>query len=154
MVLVAVHVARGEAVATVRLLVDVRYPGEFASSPLPGAINLPIRPTPTEQLKSRIAELPHRPIIAPCYDRRSCFFAEVLGLELDRAGLDFRGRYTVPSEYFIANTPRRTLRNGWSRHRRAGGIRRRKLSLVGFPGPPRIPACSPPSYCLPCCPAS
>ena len=88
------------------VFVDVRYPGEFASSPLPGAINLPIRPTPTEQLKSRIAELPHRPIIAPCYDRRSCFFAEVLGLELDRAGLDFRGRYTVPSEYFIASTPR------------------------------------------------
>jgi membrane protein insertase Oxa1/YidC/SpoIIIJ/phosphohistidine swiveling domain-containing protein len=30
----------------------------------------------------------------------------VLGLELDRAGLDFRGRYTVPSEYFIASAPR------------------------------------------------
>src|SRR4051812_3845461 len=88
------------------VFVDVRYPGEFASSPLPGAINLPIRPTPTNQLKSRIAQLPHRPIVAPCYDRRSCFFAEVLGLELDRAGLDFRGRYTVPSEYFTTSPPR------------------------------------------------
>ena len=89
------------------VFVDVRYPGEFASGALPNAINLPIRPTPTEQLKKRIAELPkNSPIIVPCYDRRSCFFGEVLGLELDRAGMDYRGRYTVPWEYFIASSPR------------------------------------------------
>jgi rhodanese-related sulfurtransferase/membrane protein insertase Oxa1/YidC/SpoIIIJ/phosphohistidine swiveling domain-containing protein len=88
------------------LFVDVRYPGEFASGALPNAVNLPIRPTPTPQLKQKISELPKRPIIVPCYDRRSCFFGEVLGLELDRAGYDFRGRYTVPWEYFIASTPR------------------------------------------------
>lgn len=89
------------------VFVDVRYPGEFASGALPNAINLPIRPTPTEELKKKIAELPkNSPIIVPCYDRRSCFFGEVLGLELDRAGMDFRGRYTVPWEYFIASTPR------------------------------------------------
>jgi len=88
------------------IFVDVRYPGEFESGSLPGAINLPIRPTPTEQLKTRIAQLPHKPIIAPCYDRRSCFFAEVLGLELDRAGYDYRGKYTVPWEYYTPTKPR------------------------------------------------
>ena len=88
------------------IFVDVRYPGEFASGHLPNAINLPIRPTPTERLKARLAELPKKPIIAPCYDRRSCFFGEVLGLELTRAGYDFRGRYTVPWEYFIPNERR------------------------------------------------
>ncbi len=88
------------------VFVDVRYPGEFASGALPGAINLPIRPTPSEQLKARITQLPHKPIIAPCYDRRSCFFAEVLGLELTRAGYDYRGKYTLPWEYFIASKPR------------------------------------------------
>jgi rhodanese-related sulfurtransferase/membrane protein insertase Oxa1/YidC/SpoIIIJ/phosphohistidine swiveling domain-containing protein len=88
------------------IFVDVRYPGEFASSPLPGAINLPIRPTPTAELKTKIAQLPDKPIIVPCYDRRSCFFAEVLGLELTRAGRDYRGKYTVPWEYFIAGKPR------------------------------------------------
>lgn len=88
------------------ILVDVRYPGEFASSPLPGAINLPIRPTPTLELKQKLSELPKKPIIAPCYDRRSCFFSDVLGLELDRMGYDYRGRYTVPWEYFVANKPR------------------------------------------------
>jgi rhodanese-related sulfurtransferase/membrane protein insertase Oxa1/YidC/SpoIIIJ/phosphohistidine swiveling domain-containing protein len=88
------------------VLVDVRYPGEFASGALPGAINLPIRPTPSEALKARIMQLPHKPIVAPCYDRRSCFFAEVLGLELTRAGYDYRGKYTLPWEYFIASKPR------------------------------------------------
>jgi len=88
------------------IFVDVRYPGEFSSGALPGAINLPIRPTPTESLKARIAQLPHKPIVAPCYDRRSCFFAEVLGLELTRAGYDYRGKYTLPWEYFTASAPR------------------------------------------------
>ncbi len=88
------------------IFVDVRYPGEFNTNHLPGAINLPIRPTPTEELRERISSLPHRPIIAPCYDRRSCFFGEILGLELARAGYDFRGRYTLPWEYLTAPEPR------------------------------------------------
>lgn len=82
--------------------VDVRYPKEFESGHLPDAISLAIRRTPTAELQKRIAELPRRPIIIPCYDRRGCFFSEVLGFELTRAGHDFRGRYTVPWEYFIA----------------------------------------------------
>lgn len=88
------------------VLVDVRYPGEFKSDHLPNAINLPIRPTPTEQLKANIAQLPKQPIVVPCYDRRSCFFGEVLGLELDRAGYDYRGRYTAPWEFFTPTEPR------------------------------------------------
>jgi rifampicin phosphotransferase len=88
------------------IFVDVRYPGEFAMSHLPNAINLPIRPTPTNTLAVLIGQLPHKPIIAPCYDRRSCFFSEILGLELDRAGYDYRGKYTLPWEYFTHSTPR------------------------------------------------
>ena len=85
------------------IFVDVRYSGEFAAGHLPGAVNLPIRRLSTEILKSEIAHLPKRPVVLPCYDRRGCFFAEVLGLELSRAGHDVRGRYTVPFEYFIAS---------------------------------------------------
>jgi phosphoenolpyruvate synthase/pyruvate phosphate dikinase/rhodanese-related sulfurtransferase/membrane protein insertase Oxa1/YidC/SpoIIIJ len=88
------------------VFVDPRYPGEFVSSSLPDAINLPIRSTSTTELKQRLSELPKTPIISPCYDARSCFFSEVLGLELDRMGHDYRGRYTVPWEYFSPNTPR------------------------------------------------
>jgi rhodanese-related sulfurtransferase/phosphohistidine swiveling domain-containing protein len=88
------------------VFVDVRYPGEFAAYHLPGAINLPMRPTPTAALHATISALPHKPIIAPCYDRRSCFFGEVLGLELSRRGADYRGRYTLPWEYFATEAPR------------------------------------------------
>jgi rhodanese-related sulfurtransferase/membrane protein insertase Oxa1/YidC/SpoIIIJ/phosphohistidine swiveling domain-containing protein len=92
------------------VFVDVRYPGEFSTYHLPQAIDLPIRPTPLDKLQARIAALPHRPIIAPCYDRRSCFYAQILGHEVSAAGYDFRGRYTVPGEYFIAPPPRPYIR--------------------------------------------
>lgn len=90
------HLIRDEGA----ILVDVRYPGEFAATHLPEAINIPFRPTPSAELARRLDALPAHPVVAPCYDRRSCFFASVLGLELARRGRDFRGRYTLPWEYF------------------------------------------------------
>jgi rhodanese-related sulfurtransferase/membrane protein insertase Oxa1/YidC/SpoIIIJ/phosphohistidine swiveling domain-containing protein len=103
------------------VFVDVRHPGEFANDRLPNAINLPIRWTPTEKLKANISQLPKKPVIVPCYDGRSCLFGEVLGLELDRAGYDYRGRYTVPWEYFVPSEPRPYIKTwleqankGWS----------------------------------------
>jgi len=84
------------------ILVDIRYPTDFAASHIDGAINLGLRRMPTEVMNEHIAKLPKRPIIMPCYDRRGCFFAEVLGHELTKAGHDVRGRYTLPWEYFVA----------------------------------------------------
>lgn len=86
--------------------VDVRYSGEFNLGHLPQAINIPLRATPTGELRSMIAQLPKKPIVAACYDRRGCFISQVLGLELTRAGHDFRGRYTLPWEYFVAPAPK------------------------------------------------
>ena len=83
------------------MFVDVRFPTDFAATHIPGAINLNLRRLPTDALIERIANLPKRPIILPCYDRPGCFFAEVLGYELSRAGHDVRGRYTLPWEYFV-----------------------------------------------------
>lgn len=87
-------------------IVDTRYPGDFATGHLPGAINIPVRALPTDELKARIAQLQNKPTIAACYDRRSCFMSQVLGLEMSEAGIDFRGRYTTPWEYFIAPQPK------------------------------------------------
>jgi membrane protein insertase Oxa1/YidC/SpoIIIJ/rhodanese-related sulfurtransferase/phosphohistidine swiveling domain-containing protein len=84
------------------IFIDARYPFDFANHPrLPDAINLTIRRIPTAELERLIEQLPRRPMILPCYDRRGCFFSEVLGLELSRAGHDVRGRYTMPWEYFV-----------------------------------------------------
>lgn len=87
-------------------IVDTRYPGDFATGHLPGAINIPIRALPTDELSRRIAELQDKPTVAACYDRRSCFMAQVLGLEMTEAGIDFRGRYTTPWEFFVAPKPK------------------------------------------------
>ena len=94
-----------EHLARQAVMVDVRYPGEFGVDHLPGAINLPIRPTPTADLARLIDAVPPGPILAPCYDRRSCFYADILGLELTRRGRVFLGRYTLPWEYFVASQP-------------------------------------------------
>ncbi len=78
---------------------DVRSPDEFTRGHLPDALNLPMRGMASAALSDALAQLPPQPLVAACYDNRSCFHARVLGLKLTRLGLDFRGRYTVPQEY-------------------------------------------------------
>lgn len=96
-----------ELMATDNLqIVDTRYPGDFASGHLPGAINIPIRALTTDELTHRISALQNKPTVAACYDRRSCFMGQVLGLELSQRGFDYQGRYTLPWEYFIAPAPK------------------------------------------------
>lgn len=87
-------------------IVDTRYPGDFATGHLPGAINVPLRALPTDELTKLISGLEDKPTIAACYDRRSCFMSQVLGLEMSEAGIDFQGRYTTPWEYFVAPEPK------------------------------------------------
>ena len=87
-------------------IVDTRYPGDFNAGHLPGAVNIPIRALTTDELMRRIAALEKKPVVAACYDRRSCFMGQVLALELAQQGFDFRGRYTTPWEYFIAPPPK------------------------------------------------
>jgi rifampicin phosphotransferase len=88
------------------IFLDPRLPGEFAAGHLPDAINFTLRQTPLDQIPEKVHSIPKRPIIIPCYDRRSCFYGEALGLEMSRAGYDYRGRYTLPWEYFIKPKPR------------------------------------------------
>ncbi len=101
------------------ILVDIRYPTDFAENHIAGAINLSLRRMPTEVMNEHIAKLPKRPIVLPCYDRRGCFFAEVLGAELTQAGHDVRGRYTLPWEYFIAR-PRPPHVEAWIEEQNRG----------------------------------
>jgi rifampicin phosphotransferase len=84
------------------VFIDPRRPGEFAAGHLPGAVNLPLQSTSTAALSRTLSDLPKKPIIVPCHDRRSCALGEALGVELARAGHDFRGRYTLPWEFFVS----------------------------------------------------
>ncbi len=82
-------------------LIDVRPADEFAQSHLPGAINIPMREALTADLNTAIQALPPNPLIAVCYDNRSCFYSKVFGLRVSRMGMLYAGRYTVPGEYPI-----------------------------------------------------
>jgi len=82
------------------LFVDVRYPQEFEAWHLPGAVNIVLRSMKTDEMWASLKSLPKRPIIGACYDKRSCFYSLILGVRLSRLGYDFRGRYTVPFEYY------------------------------------------------------
>lgn len=87
--------------------IDVRYPNEFLRGHLPGARNITMRALGSEVLAERVEALPDTPLIAACYDKRSCFYSQLIGLRMERAGKDFRGRYTVPHEYYeLSNSVR------------------------------------------------
>ena len=98
------------------IFVDIRYPADFASVAYRRRHQPRLRRMPTEVMNEHIAKLPKRPIIVPCYDRRSAASSrEVLGYELTKAGHDLRGRYTVPWEYFIATRAASAVRQGVAR---------------------------------------
>ena len=78
--------------------------------------------------------MPKQPIIVPCYDRRSCFFGEVLGLELDRAGYDYRGRYTVPWEFFTPTEPRPYIKE-WLAENNKGWFQKAAEALAAVLSP-------------------
>ncbi|MCO6431453.1 MAG: YidC/Oxa1 family membrane protein insertase [Deltaproteobacteria bacterium] len=84
------------------IFVDVRYPGDFELGHLPGAINIPLRKMTTDEMWEALKHLPKKPVIAACYDKRSCFFSMLLGLRLHRLGYEYLGRYTVPHEFMQA----------------------------------------------------
>jgi len=81
--------------------VDVRYPADFALDHLPGAVNIPVRKLQSSQLIEQLSTLPSKPVIAPCYDKRSCFYGKILGSRLSEMGYEYLGRYTVPHEFFL-----------------------------------------------------
>jgi len=93
--------------------IDVRYPGDFVKNHLPDAHNITMRALSSAALAERIDALPNTPLIAACYDKRSCFYSEVIGLRLERAGKDFRGRYTVPHEYYLARKSDKEHVSAW-----------------------------------------
>lgn len=92
---------------------DVRYPNDFVKGHLPGATNITMRALSSAALAERITSLEDQPYIAACYDKRSCFYSQLIGLRLERAGLEFLGRYSVPHEYYIPKSSSRAHVQAW-----------------------------------------
>lgn len=111
------------------LIVDVRYPGEYEGlGHLPGAINVPARKLTSEELDAALRALPRKPVVIPCYDKRSSFYASIIGLKLSRMGFEFLGRYTTPESFWVPGKEKAHVA-GW----KAAQEERTPLGLVSTP---------------------
>jgi len=93
--------------------IDVRYPADYLKGNLPNSHNITMRALSSMALKERIDGLEKVPYIGACYDKRSCFYSQLIGLRLERAGHEFLGRYSVPHEYYIPKGSERAHVSAW-----------------------------------------
>lgn len=81
-------------------VVDSREPWKFARQTIPGSVNIPIIYTPTAELEAAFAQVPPgSSVITVCDEFVNCFDAKITGVELEKRGSRFLGRYGFPWEY-------------------------------------------------------
>ncbi|MBT4849406.1 rhodanese-like domain-containing protein [Candidatus Parcubacteria bacterium] len=81
-------------------LVDTREPYKFKQTHITGSVNIPIMYTPTVNIENVFAQVPaNSQIITVCDGYVNCFDAKITGVELERRGHQFLGRYNKPWEY-------------------------------------------------------
>jgi len=82
------------------ILVDTREPYKFNQSHIAGSVNIPIMYTPTINLEKTFSQVPaNSEVITVCDGYVNCFDAKITGVELERRGHQFLGRYNKPWEY-------------------------------------------------------
>lgn len=82
------------------VLVDTREPYKFQRGHITGSVSIPIMYTPTIDLESAFSQVPARSrFITVCDGYVNCFDAKITGVELERRGNQFLGRYNRPWEY-------------------------------------------------------
>ena len=81
---------------------DVRTPAEFAAGALPGAVNIPL-----DELRDRLSEVPHAPVVVYCQVGQRGHTATVLLRErgLDAVNLDGGYRTWVASQRLDQRVP-------------------------------------------------
>jgi rhodanese-related sulfurtransferase len=87
-------------VTTGAVLVDTREPYKFKQSHIPGSFNIPTMYIPTIDFEKTLQQIPpHSKVITVCDGYVNCFDAKITGVELERRGHQFLGRYNKPWEY-------------------------------------------------------
>lgn len=84
------------------VLVDSREPERYKRGHMKGSINIPLLQTPTKDLERvfgqvRVGET----VITICDEFVNCFDAKITGVELEKRGVTFLGRYSSPWEFPI-----------------------------------------------------
>jgi rhodanese-related sulfurtransferase len=78
-------------------LVDTRAPNDFAAWHIQGSVNIPLMSTPSISIEQTFAQVaPHSTIITVCDAYVNCFDAKLTGVELERRGNTFLGRFAEP----------------------------------------------------------
>ncbi len=76
------------------VIVDARPADVFALGHLPNSLNFPLLFAPSAQLESLKKQIPERrQIVIVCDDHWSCFSGFLAGIELEKTGRQFLGRY-------------------------------------------------------------
>jgi len=82
------------------VLVDSREPLKFKQWHIAGSVSIPIMYTPSIGLEAAFAQVsPGSKVIAVCDGYVNCFDAKITGIEMERRGYRFLGRYNKPWEY-------------------------------------------------------
>ncbi len=82
------------------ILIDTREPYKFRQWHIAGSINIPIMYTPTINIETVFGQVPAKSkVITVCDGYVNCFDAKITGVELERRGHQFLGRYNKPWEY-------------------------------------------------------
>lgn len=81
------------------ILVDAREPENIANQ-LPGSYLMPLMLTPSEELETMYSSIPaNSKVVTVCDEYINCFIAKIVGVELEKRGHIFLGRYNRPWEY-------------------------------------------------------
>ena len=79
------------------VIVDSRPPAVFNAWHIPGSINIPLMYTPSISIDETFAQVPpNSRIITVCDEYVNCFDAKLTGVELERRGHTFLGRFAEP----------------------------------------------------------
>jgi len=82
------------------ILVDTREPYKFKQWHITGSVSIPIMYTATINLEDVFNQVPAKSkVITVCDGYVNCFDAKITGVELERRGHQFLGRYNKPWEY-------------------------------------------------------
>jgi len=83
------------------ILVDSRPPERIAAVPIGAEVVLSTIETPSSKLDAEYAKIPpESPVITVCDELVSCFDATITGIELEKRGATFLGKY-----YVVASSP-------------------------------------------------
>lgn len=81
--------------------IDSREPWIFKQRPIPGSWSITMINTPTADLAAAFAQVPSGSrVVTICDGYVNCFDAKITGVELEKRGHQFLGRYVEPDKYF------------------------------------------------------